>query len=178
MIDDDDAQGEALRRFAEEAFREKCRAHPELMAKMKREQERRNADDYGAEIVRQQRVHRERVEAMRRKAAKFRKRHRDDSGAGDDSSSSSSSSDDEDEAVAAKAKAEAAPKACRASASFGSRGSRGIGRGGNRRGNRRGRVGGGDDSDNSRSGSDSDDGGLARPVIGGRGRGKKPRFIM
>ena len=57
-------RGEALRKHADDAFRERCRLQPELVARMKRDQERRDASDYGAEILRQQRERAERAAAM------------------------------------------------------------------------------------------------------------------
>ena len=71
-------RGEALRKHADDAFRERCRLQPELVARMKRDQERRDASDYGAEILRQQRERAERAAAMRDKARLFRKRHREE----------------------------------------------------------------------------------------------------
>lgn len=160
-------RGEALRKHADDAFRERCRLQPELVARMKRDQERRDASDYGAEILRQQRERAERAAAMRDKARLFRKRHREEDEE-DLLSSSSSSSDDEPAPAPAKAAGEETAKRPK----FGggaSRSARGV-RGG--RGARSAAVG---------SDSDSDSAGLARPVAGGRGGrggGRKPRFIM
>ena len=60
VLRDPVTRGEALRKFAEEAFKKRCRLHPELTAAAKREQAKRDASEYGDEIVRQQREHRER----------------------------------------------------------------------------------------------------------------------
>ena len=110
-------RGEALRKFATRAFNEKCRLDPGLMLRAKKAQERRDAEGYHEEIQRQQEAHRERIAAMKAKAAAFRKRHREDDD-DDDASVGDTSSDDDD-----------------------------------------------------------DDAGLARPVLGAKGRGK-PKFIM
>jgi curved DNA-binding protein CbpA len=162
-------RGEALRKHADDTFRERCRLQPELVARMKRDQERRDVSDYGAEILRQQRERAERAAAIRDKARLFRKRHREDEEE-DLLSSSSSSSDDDDEPAPAPAKAADEETAKRPKFGGGaSRGGRG-GRGG--RGARSAAVG---------SDSDSDSAGLARPLAGGRGGrggGRKPRFIM
>ena len=164
-------RGEALRKHADDTFRERCRLQPELVARMKRDQERRDVSDYGAEILRQQRERAERAAAIRDKARLFRKRHREDEEEDLLSSSSSSSSDDNDD-EAAPAPAKAADEETAKRPKFGggaSRGGRG-GRGG--RGARSAAVG---------SDSDSDSAGLARPLAsgrGGRGGGRKPRFIM
>jgi curved DNA-binding protein CbpA len=42
-LEDPIRSGEALRKFAEVAFKEKCRVHPELMAAAKRAQEKAGA---------------------------------------------------------------------------------------------------------------------------------------
>ena len=160
-------RGEALRKHADDAFRERCRLQPELVARMKRDQERRDASDYGAEILRQQRERAERAAAMRDKARLFRKRHREED---EEDLLSSSSSSDDDEPAPAPAKAAGEETAKRPKFGGGaSRSARGV-RGG--RGARSAAVG---------SDSDSHSAGLARPVAGGRGGrggGRKPRFIM
>ena len=66
---DDVRRGEALRTFADAAFKEKCRANPQLMAKARKDQERRDAADYGAAIRAQQAQQLERAMARREKAA-------------------------------------------------------------------------------------------------------------
>jgi hypothetical protein len=193
-------QGEALRKFAEEAFKEKCRLNPELMARMKKEQDKRDASEYGDEILRQQKEHRKRVRAMREKAQQFRKRNRRDS------SSDSDSDDAVDENIRVKATSTGtgvgtgsenksnvadaphkpaetntvvAPNQSAGSSGFRSGGARGTRKGGIRGGGGARRGEGAGDGNKDTAASDSDDGGLARPVLGAKGKGgRKPRFIM
>ena len=150
-------KGEALRRFADRAFKEKCRADPTFTERAKKAQERADALDFSSDILRQQREHRARVEAKRQKAMAFRRRERSP----DEESDASDASDEKD---AASAREPTKPTAKSAMS-------------GSKRGRGRGRVGRPD------SDSDSDDAGLARPVLGnrggrGRGRGKGPRIIL
>ena len=152
-------KGEALRRFADRAFKEKCRADPTFTERAKKAQERADAVDFSSDILRQQREHRARVEAKRQKAMAFRRRERSP----DEESDSSDGSDEKD---AAPARAPTKLTGSKPTATTGLK-----------RGRGRGRVGRPD------SDSDSDDAGLARPVLGnrggrGRGRGKGPRIIL
>jgi curved DNA-binding protein CbpA len=149
-------KGEALRRFADRAFKEKCRADPTFTERARKAQERADAVDFSADILRQQREHRARVEAKRRKAMAFRRRERSPD---EESDASDDDSDDDDDASTKKREPTKPTKPMS----------------GSKRG--RGRVGRSD------SESDSDDAGLARPVLGnrggrGRGRGKGPRIIL
>ena len=148
-------KGEALRRFADRAFKEKCRADPTFTERAKKAQERADALDFSSDILRQQREHRARVEAKRQKAMAFRRRERSP----DEESDASDASDEKDAASAREPTKPTKPMS------------------GSKRGRGRGRVGRPD------SDSDSDDAGLARPVLGnrggrGRGRGKGPRIIL
>ena len=96
---DDVRRGEALRTFADAAFKEKCRANPQLMAKARKAQERRDAADYGAAIRARQAQQLERAMARREKAAAASRRRRDDGG--DASSSDVSTDGDSDDDAAA-----------------------------------------------------------------------------
>ena len=152
-------KGEALRRFADRAFKEKCRADPTFTERARKAQERADAVDFSADILRQQREHRARVEAKRQKAMAFRRRERSP----DEESDASDGGDDDDDDDASTKKREPTKPTKPMS--------------GSKRGRGRGRVGRSD------SESDSDDAGLARPVLGnrggrGRGRGKGPRIIL
>ena len=93
---DDVRRGEALRTFADAAFKEKCRANPQLMAKARKDQERRDAADYGAAIRAQQAQQLERAMARREKAAAASRRR-----SGDASSSDVSTDGDSDDDAAA-----------------------------------------------------------------------------
>jgi curved DNA-binding protein CbpA len=151
-------KGEALRRFADRAFKEKCRADPTFTERAKKAQERADAVDFSADILRQQREHRARVEAKRRKAMAFRRRERSP----DEESDASDGDDGDDDDASTKKREPTKPTKPMS---------------GSKRGRGRGRVGRPD------SESDSDDAGLARPVLGnrggrGRGRGKGPRIIL
>ena len=55
-------KGEALRRFADRAFKEKCRADPISPARQEGAERARTPVDFSADILRQQREHRARVE--------------------------------------------------------------------------------------------------------------------
>ena len=100
---DDVRRGEALRTFADVAFKEKCRANPELMAKARKDQERRDAADYGAAIRAQQAQQLERAMARREKVhAAFRRRR----GGDDDASSSDASTDGDSDDAAREVDAE------------------------------------------------------------------------
>lgn len=157
-------KGEALRRFADRAFKKKCRADPTFTERAKKAQERADAVDFSSDILRQQREHRARVEAKRQKAMAFRRRERERD-ADEESDEESDGSDEKD----------AAPAQVLPTKTTGSKPTSlptGL-----KRGRGRGRVGRPD------SDSDSDDAGLARPVLGnrggrGRGRGKGPRIIL
>jgi curved DNA-binding protein CbpA len=92
-------KGEALRRFADRAFKEKCRADPTFTERAKKAQERADAVDFSSDILRQQREHRARVEAKRQKAMAFRRRERSP----DEESDSSDGSDEKDAAPCARA---------------------------------------------------------------------------
>ena len=151
-------KGEALRRFADRAFKEKCRADPTFTERARKAQERADAVDFSADILRQQREHRARVEAKRRKAMAFRRRERSP----DEESDASDGDDGDDDDASTKKREPTKPTKPMS---------------GSKRGRGRGRVGRSD------SESDSDDAGLARPVLGnrggrGRGRGKGPRIIL
>ena len=151
-------KGEALRRFADRAFKEKCRADPTFTERARKAQERADAVDFSADILRQQREHRARVEAKRRKAMAFRRRERSP----DEESDASDGGDDDDDDASTKKREPTKPTKPMS---------------GSKRGRGRGRVGRPD------SESDSDDAGLARSVLGnrggrGRGRGKGPRIIL
>lgn len=176
---DDVRRGEALRTFADAAFKEKCRANPQLMAKARKDQERRDAADYGAAIRAQQAQQLERAMARREKAAAASRRRRGDGG--DASSSDVSTDGDSDDDAAAlevdveKKKGEESgggrveaerrgPSSDAAVTNGGGVKRRRFGGGGGRRGIRA-----------AKEDSDEDDGGLARPVLGAK---RKPRFIM
>lgn len=158
-------KGEALRRFADRAFKKKCRADPTFTERAKKAQERADAVDFSSDILRQQREHRARVEAKRQKAMAFRRRERSSRSPDEESDEESDGSDEKD----------AAPAQVLPTKTTGSKPTSlptGL-----KRGRGRGRVGRPD------SDSDSDDAGLARPVLGnrggrGRGRGKGPRIIL
>ena len=160
-------RGEALRKHADDAFRERCRLQPELVARMKRDQERRDASDYGAEILRQQRERAERAAAIARQGATL---PQETPRGGRGRSPLLFLLLLRRRARPAPAKAAGEETAKRPKFGGGaSRSARGV-RGG--RGARSAAVG---------SDSDSDSAGLARPVAGGRGGrggGRKPRFIM
>lgn len=177
---DDVRRGEALRSFADAAFKEKCRANPQLMAKARKDQERRDAADYGAAIRAQQAQQLERAMARREKAAALRRRHGGDDASSSDASTDSDSDDPEKEKDAEKMKqgetgefggasmptsSGASLEAAVANGGGGAKRRRFGGGGGGRRGGIR----------PAKEDSDSDDGGLARPVLGVK---KKPRFIM
>jgi len=173
-------RGEALRKFATRAFNEKCRLDPGLMLRAKKAQERRDAEGYHEEIQRQQEAHRERIAAMKAKAAAFRKRHREDDD-DDDASVGDTSSDDDDEEDDAKEKERAAEaeraakKRAKAAEEAAAKASKeGGGGGGN---GRKARPGARKKVASASSDDDDDDAGLARPVLGAKGRGK-PKFIM
>ena len=176
---DDVRRGEALRTFADAAFKEKCRANPQLMAKARKDQERRDAADYGAAIRAQQAQQLERAMARREKAAAASRRRRGDDG--DASSSDVSTDGDSDDDAAAlevdvekkkgegesgggRVEAERRGPSSDAAVANGDVKRRRFGGGGGRRGIRA-----------AKEDSDEDDGGLARPVLGAK---KKPRFIM
>ena len=176
---DDVRRGEALRTFADAAFKEKCRANPQLMAKARKDQERRDAADYGAAIRAQQAQQLERAMARREKAAAASRRRRGDDG--DASSSDVSTDGDSDDDAAAlevdveKKKGEESgggrveaerggPSSDAAVTNGGGVKRRRFGGGGGRRGIRA-----------AKEDSDEDDGGLARSVLGAK---RKPRFIM
>ena len=174
-------RGEALRKFATKAFNEKCRLDPGLMLRAKKAQERRDAEGYHEEIQRQQEAHRERIAAMKAKAAAFRKRHREDDDDDDDASVGDTSSDDDDEEEDAKEKERAAEaeraakKRAKAAEEAAAKASKeGGGGGGN---GRKARPGARKKVASASSDDDDDDAGLARPVLGAKGRGK-PKFIM
>ena len=96
VLRDPVTRGEALRKFAEEAFKKRCRLHPELTAAAKREQAKRDASEYGDEIVRQQREHRERQLAARERAHQsLRKRKARDASSSESGESEDSESDSE-----------------------------------------------------------------------------------
>lgn len=94
-------KGEALRRFADRAFKEKCRADPTFTERARKAQERADAVDFSADILRQQREHRARVEAKRRKAMAFRRRERSP----DEESDASDGDDDDDRGGKPRARA-------------------------------------------------------------------------
>jgi hypothetical protein len=96
VLRDPVTRGEALRKFAEEAFKKRCRLHPELTAAAKRKQAKRDASEYGDEIVRQQREHRERQLAARERAHQsLRKRKARDASSSESGESEDSESDSE-----------------------------------------------------------------------------------
>jgi DnaJ family protein C protein 8 len=72
-------KGEALRKFADRVFTEKCRLDPTLTNKARKEQEKTDASDFGADIVRQQQEHRARVETQRLKQRQRNIRRRKES---------------------------------------------------------------------------------------------------
>ena len=151
-------KGEALRRFADRAFKEKCRADPTFTERAKKAQERADAAEFSSDILRQQREHRARIEAKRQKAMAFRRRER----LLDEESDSSDSSDAGDEKDAANEREPTKPT------------TKPVMSGSKRD---RGRVVRPDYD------SESDDARLARPVLGnrggrGRGRGKGPRIFL
>jgi hypothetical protein len=165
-------KGEALRRFASEAFQEKCRADPAVTERARKAQERADAVDFSEDILRQQREHRARVEAKRKKAAQFRERHM-----GPVSSSSSEDEEEDGGKDAEDKKKKSWGKHRRVSETAAAcEGTRKSTLGGNKRGRGGVTV---DESD-----SDFDDTGLAAPVLGhrggrGRGRGRGgPRFLL
>ena len=175
---DDVRRGEALRTFADVAFKEKCRANPELMAKARKDQERRDAADYGAAIRAQQAQQLERAMARREKAAAASRRRRGDDASSSDVSTDGDSDDDaaalevdvekkkgEGESGGGRVEAERRGPSSDAAVTNGGVKRRRFGGGGGRRGGIRA----------TKEDSDEDDGGLARPVLGAK---RKPRFIM
>ena len=175
---DDVRRGEALRTFADAAFKEKCRANPQLMAKARKDQERRDAADYGAAIRAQQAQQLERAMARREKAAAASRRRRGDDASSSDVSTDGDSDDDaaalevdvekkkgEGESGGGRVEAERRGPSSDAAVANGDVKRRRFGGGGGRRGGIRA----------AKEDSDSDDGGLARPVLGAK---RKPRFIM
>ena len=170
---DDVRRGEALRTFADAAFKEKCRANPQLMAKARKDQERRDAADYGAAIRAQQAQQLERAMARREKAAAASRRR---SGSSDVSTDGDSDDDaaalevdvekkkGEGESGGGRVEAERRGPSSDAAVANGDVKRRRFGGGGGRRGIRA-----------AKEDSDEDDGGLARPVLGAK---RKPRFIM
>ena len=179
---DDVRRGEALRTFADVAFKEKCRANPELMAKARKDQERRDAADYGAAIRAQQAQQLERAMARREKVhAAFRRRR----GGDDDASSSDASTDGDSDDAAREVDAEKKKKKKKGEGSGGGgveaeRGASSAaavanGGGGDVKRRRFGVGGRRGGIRAAKEDSDEDDGGLARPVLGAK---KKPRFIM
>lgn len=177
---DDVRRGEALRTFADVAFKEKCRANPELMAKARKDQERRDAADYGAAIRAQQAQQLERAMARREKVhAAFRRRR----GGDDDASSSDASTDGDSDDAAREVDAEKKKKKGEESGGGGVEAERGAssaaavanGGGGDVKRRRFGVGGRRGGIRAAKEDSDEDDGGLARPVLGAK---KKPRFIM
>ncbi len=177
---DDVRRGEALRTFADAAFKEKCRANPQLMAKARKDQERRDAADYGAAIRAQRAQQLERAMARREKASAASRRRRGDEDASASSSDVSTDGDSDDaarevdvqkkkgeESGGDRVEAERGPssEAAVASGGGGVVKRRRFGGGGGRRGGIRA----------AKEDSDEDDGGLARPVLGAK---RKPRFIM
>ena len=175
---DDVRRGEALRTFADAAFKEKCRANPQLMAKARKDQERRDAADYGAAIRAQQAQQLERAMARREKAAAASRRRRGDDASSSDVSTDGDSDDDaaalevdvekkkgEGESGGGRVEAERRGPSSDAAVTNGGVKRRRFGGGGGRRGGIRA----------AKEDSDEDDGGLARPVLGAK---RKPRFIM
>ena len=174
---DDVRRGEALRTFADAAFKEKCRANPQLMAKARKDQERRDAADYGAAIRAQQAQQLERAMARREKAAAASRRRRGGDASSSDVSTDGDSDDDaaalevdvekkkgEGESGGGRVEAERRGPSSDAAVANGDVKRRRFGGGGGRRGIRA-----------AKEDSDEDDGGLARPVLGAK---RKPRFIM
>ena len=175
---DDVLRGEALRTFADAAFKEKCRANPQLMAKARKDQERRDAADYGAAIRAQQAQQLERAMARREKAAAASRRRRGDDASSSDVSTDGDSDDDaaalevdvekkkgEGESGGGRVEAERRGPSSDAAVANGDVKRRRFGGGGGRRRGIRA----------AKEDSDEDDGGLARPVLGAK---RKPRFIM
>ena len=175
---DDVRRGEALRTFADAAFKEKCRANPQLMAKARKDQERRDAADYGAAIRAQQAQQLERAMARREKAAAASRRRRGDDASSSDVSTDGDSDDDaaalevdvekkkgEGESGGGRVEAERRGPSSDAAVANGDVKRRRFGGGGGRRRGIRA----------AKEDSDEDDGGLARPVLGAK---RKPRFIM
>mgnify|MGYP002856218373 CR=1 FL=1 len=174
---DDVLRGEALRTFADAAFKEKCRANPQLMAKARKDQERRDAADYGAAIRAQQAQQLERAMARREKAAAASRRRRGDDASSSDVSTDGDSDDDAaalevdvekkkgEESGGGRVEAERRGPSSDAAVANGDVKRRRFGGGGGRRRGIRA----------AKEDSDEDDGGLARPVLGAK---RKPRFIM
>ena len=174
---DDVRRGEALRTFADAAFKEKCRANPQLMAKARKDQERRDAADYGAAIRAQQAQQLERAMARREKAAAASRRRRGDDASSSDVSTDGDSDDDAaalevdvekkkgEESGGGRVEAERRGPSSDAAVANGDVKRRRFGGGGGRRRGIRA----------AKEDSDEDDGGLARPVLGAK---RKPRFIM